>query len=199
HIRLFTSSRSFLDDAKTPAATDAAAQVADHRIALFQLEQQLASRRIPYLTSASSSTSAQPAPLDLSASVPFLVLQAKDLLRPGSAAAKGLERLVYPNVALRCAVGDDGVVRTTLHVRFRRPPASASPDSLQRKVNLHLDANALPRNVLVNPKRAVLVFLVEGELLSSVERLLRAYAAVVQQLTTTTSSPRLEEDRKEKD
>ncbi|GAA5869956.1 hypothetical protein JCM1840_007681 [Sporobolomyces johnsonii] len=29
HIRLFTSSRSFLDDAKTPAATDAAAQVAE--------------------------------------------------------------------------------------------------------------------------------------------------------------------------
>ncbi|GAA5922202.1 hypothetical protein JCM1841_000673 [Sporobolomyces salmonicolor] len=181
-----------------------------HRVALFQLEQQLSSRRIPYRTSASSSSSsaaaasAQPAPFDLSTSPLFLVLQAKDLLRPGSAAAKGIDRLVYPNVALRCAVGDDGVVRTTLHVRFRRRPfsslSSSSPGS-QRQLSLNLGANELPQNVLLNPKQGILVFLVEGELLSCVERLLRAHAAVVQQLATTmtTSPPRREPDGQEKD
>ncbi|GAA5890690.1 hypothetical protein JCM8208_004963 [Rhodotorula glutinis] len=140
-----------------------------HRVAVFDLERQLAARRIPYRLSTappSSSAPAQPpAPfLGKNPSTtprPFLLVHSAALVRLPEA-----ERFVARDAALQCAVDVQGRIRTTLHLCFRLPlPPGALPDPSE-----------LPPGVLWNPKRGVLVLAVEDALESSVERLLRAYA-----------------------
>ncbi|BGP48945.1 mediator complex subunit [Rhodotorula kratochvilovae] len=134
-----------------------------HRVALFELEQQLSSRRIPYRLAPPASP-ADELLLPAAPARTCLLVQAAALVRLPDA-----ERVVGKEAALQCVVDAEGRIRTTLHIRFRLPlPSSALPDPAD-----------LPPHVLWNPKRGVMVFALEDDLDGAVERLLRAYAAAV--------------------
>ncbi|GAA6055772.1 hypothetical protein JCM3770_004794 [Rhodotorula araucariae] len=136
-----------------------------HRVALFELEQQLASRRIAYRLAPPAAPCDDALLLPGAPARPCLLVDGAALVR-----LPDVERVLGREAALQCVLDGEGRVRTTLHARFRVPlPSSALPNPAD-----------LPQNVLWNPKRGVMVFAVEDDVEGdAVERLLRAYAMAV--------------------
>ncbi|BGP32759.1 mediator complex subunit [Rhodotorula toruloides] len=141
-----------------------------HRVALFKVEQQVHSRRIPYRLVHPSSADANTAPSPLFAKPPkaaHLAVQSAGLLALPDAA-----KIADGEGAVLCVVGDGGLLRTTLHVRLR--PSIAS--------SLFSPSAKLPPNVLFNPSSGILILATEDDLDGAFERLLRAYAIIARAL-----------------
>ncbi|GAA5971097.1 hypothetical protein JCM11641_004145 [Rhodosporidiobolus odoratus] len=188
---------------------------AAHRAALFRVQEQLVERRVPFrvVPSSSSSSSTGDAAGEgegdgaLEAATgaaggdgrEYLVLPTEALVQlppsprttlGGGGGGKGTKErggVAYPNAALQCQLDAEGVVRTTLHVRFRFPPSPFLSPSDEPEVEAGAgsaaaptgrpDPKKLPPGVLYNPGRDVVVFVVQGEVEGCVEKLLRAYAS----------------------
>ncbi|BGO92081.1 hypothetical protein NBRC10512_000812 [Rhodotorula toruloides] len=141
-----------------------------HRVALFKVEQQLHSRRIPYRLVHPSTDDATSTPSPLIAKprkAAQLAVQPAGLLALPDAA-----KIAEGEGAVLCLVGDSGLLRTTLHVRLR--PSIAS--------SLFSPSIKLPPNVLFNPSSGDLILATEDDLDGAVERLLRAYAVLARAL-----------------
>ncbi|BGP00150.1 Mediator of RNA polymerase II transcription subunit 14 [Rhodotorula toruloides ATCC 204091] len=141
-----------------------------HRVALFKVEQQVHSRRIPYRLVDPSSANSNTAPSPLFAKPPkaaHLAVQPAGLLALSDAA-----KIADGEGAVLCVVGDGGLLRTTLHVRLRPTIASS----------LFSPSTKLPPNVLFNPSSGVLILATEDDLDGAFERLLRAYAILARAL-----------------
>ncbi|GAA5935454.1 Rgr1p [Sporobolomyces koalae] len=170
-----------------------------HRILVYRLEQQLFSRQISYRCSVSSPTVTAPAIRSTRLSLdvdppPYLIVDTHNLVRFSSVvswkdkAHQG--ELVLRNAALRCEWDEEtNVIRTILHVRFNPLlPSACLPAPFSTLVRSKSSTPAakrdigLPENIFYNPATRSVVLLTENDLLSSIERLLRAYAGMVQEL-----------------
>ncbi|GJN91168.1 hypothetical protein Rhopal_004186-T1 [Rhodotorula paludigena] len=143
-----------------------------HRVALFKLEQQLHLRHIPFALAQPSSprtaTLVDEGVLPRSPARPYLLVASTDLVRLSESA-----KVVARDAVLQCSASDEGHLRTTLSVRFRLP---ASHQSVFTSLP---DPSELPEGVLWNPKRGVMVFVVDEGPDHTLERFLRAFATAV--------------------
>ncbi|GAA6007036.1 mediator of RNA polymerase II transcription subunit 14 [Rhodotorula paludigena] len=143
-----------------------------HRVALFKLEQQLHLRHITFaLTQPSSSRTAtlvDEGVLPRPPARPYLLVASTDLVRLSESA-----KVLAKDAVLQCSLSDEGQLRTTLSVRFRLP---ASHQSVFTSLP---DPSELPEGVLWNPKRGVMVFVVDEGPEHALERFLRAFATAV--------------------
>ncbi|GAA6042878.1 hypothetical protein JCM8097_007206 [Rhodosporidiobolus ruineniae] len=145
-----------------------------HRATLLRLSEGLAARRIAFRLQT---------PADGGGGRPYLVVPSRGLVRTlgavgGKGKGKEKEREVAsPNVAVQAVVDEEGRVKVTLHARFLFPPSPSSSSSSSETYGRPKPED-LPPNVLYSPTSGVVVFAVEGDVGTAVERLLRAYASV---------------------